>query len=71
MMKPNVGLTVLTSSPKIFLTIVVFPALSKPLYSSCKHMLASLLHVTYSIRIRISLSLRRAFLNIDNIMANM
>ena len=30
-MKPSVGLTVLTSSPNIFLTIVVLPALSSPL----------------------------------------
>jgi hypothetical protein len=30
-MNPNVGLTELTSSPMIFFTIVVFPALSKPL----------------------------------------
>lgn len=30
-MKPNVGLTVLTSSFMILLTMVVFPALSRPL----------------------------------------
>jgi hypothetical protein len=32
--KPSVGLTLLTSSPMIFFTIVVFPALSKPLVPS-------------------------------------
>jgi hypothetical protein len=32
MMKPNVGLTVLTSSPIIFFTMVVLPALSSPLF---------------------------------------
>lgn len=32
-MKPKVGLTVLTSSFITFLTIVVLPALSKPLFS--------------------------------------
>jgi len=31
-MKPNVGLTLFTSSFMIFLTIVVFPALSSPLH---------------------------------------
>jgi hypothetical protein len=31
MMKPNVGLTVFTSSPMTFFTIVVLPALSRPL----------------------------------------
>lgn len=69
MMKPSVGLTLLTSSFMIFLTMVVFPALSSPL----AHM--SLVegsevggHGTYSIRTLISLSLSRAFLRIDSIL---
>jgi hypothetical protein len=33
-MKPSVGLTVLTSSPIIFFTMVVFPALSIPLHGN-------------------------------------
>ena len=43
MMKPSVGLTLFTSSPMIFFTIVVFPALSKPLVQSALNrcMLAS------------------------------
>jgi hypothetical protein len=40
-MKPNVGLTLFTSSFIIFLTIVVFPALSRPLPRVSKE------HTTY------------------------
>jgi len=65
--KPSVGLTLLTSSSIIFLTIVVFPALSRPLQKvSGRRILAS--GKTHSINILISLSLRRAFLKIDNIL---
>ena len=68
MIKPSVGLTVLTSSFIIFFTIVVLPALSRPLsrISSC---LLESPKITHSIRILISLSFRRAFLRIDNILS--
>ena len=70
MMNPRVGLTVLTSSFMILFTIVVLPALSKPLIDlsvicSCQ------LKLTYSISIRISLSFRRAFRRIDNILLDL
>ena len=65
-MNPSVGLTVLTSSFMILFTIVVLPALSRPLIDlsvicSCH------LKSTYSISILISLSFSRAFRKIDNI----
>lgn len=70
MMNPRVGLTVLTSSFMILFTIVVLPALSKPLIDlsvicSCQ------LKLTHSISIRISLSFRRAFRRIDNILLDL
>jgi len=64
-MKPSVGLTVLTSSFMILLTIVVFPALSRPLFPSARP--ARCPTSTYSMSILISLSLSRAFLKIDSI----
>lgn len=70
MMKPRVGLTVLTSSPMIFFTMVVFPALSSPLdhaVSSVQSWVGNEKRVTHSIRIRSSLSLSRAFRKIDSI----
>jgi hypothetical protein len=65
MMKPSVGLTVLTSSFMILLTIVVFPALSRPLFPSARQVRRPT--STYSMSILISLSLSRAFLKIDSI----
>ncbi len=65
MMKPSVGLTVLTSSFMILLTIVVFPALSRPLFPSARPVRRPT--STYSMSILISLSLSRAFLKIDSI----
>ena len=66
-MKPNVGLTLFTSSFMIFFTMVVFPALSRPLPQSIfSDAIAA--SRTYSIKMRISLSFNRAFRNIDNIL---
>lgn len=72
MMNPSVGLTVVTSSFMICLTIVVLPALSRPLMSPRQqvHLYPESIGRVYSIRTRISLSLRRAFRNMDNIMAD-
>jgi hypothetical protein len=67
MMKPRVGLTLFTSSFMICLTIVVFPALSKPLFVSWA--LQKDFVKTHSINIRISLSFSRAFRKIDNILS--
>ena len=66
MIKPNVGLTELTSSFMILLTIVVLPALSSPLskFSRVGQYLTS--HKSYSIRILISLSFKRAFLRTES-----
>lgn len=65
---PRVGLTVVTSSFMICLTMVVFPALSRPLH----YLLASTRtpdgEGIYSINIRISLSFRRAFRNMESIL---
>ena len=70
MMKPRVGLTVLTSSPIILLTIVVLPALSRPLH----YRLATRPLLTrendmnaHSIKMRSSLSLSLAFRRMDSI----
>ena len=68
MMKPSVGLTVVTSSFMIFLTIVVLPALSRPLeypVGTIPH--AGSISMSYSNSILISLSFKRAFRSIDNI----
>ena len=68
-MKPRVGLTLLTSSFMIFLTMVVFPALSSPLRNS--NLVAnyeSWKMETHNIKILISLSFNRAFRKIDNIL---
>lgn len=65
--KPSVGLTVLTSSFIIFFTMVVLPALSSPL-EGYQHQIHQKRVYTYSIRIRISLSFNRAFLNIESIL---
>lgn len=74
-MNPSVGLTVLTSSPIILLTMVVFPALSKPLHTIYVRRNAQNKLgredgwvVTHSIKMRSSLSLSRAFRSIDSIM---
>lgn len=68
MINPRVGLTVVTSSFIIRLTMVVLPALSRPLQS-----LASRPErpdqSSYSINIRISLSFKRAFRSMDNMAA--
>lgn len=70
MLKPSVGLTVLTSSFMTRFTIVVFPALSRPLYKAISEMIASCQRLkAHSIKIRISLSFSRAFRRIDNIVA--
>jgi hypothetical protein len=66
-MKPSVGLTVLTSSPMIFLTMVVFPALSRPLSQISRFQRSE--RIAYSIKILISLSFSLAFRKIDNIFA--
>lgn len=71
MMNPNVGLTVLMSSFMTRLTIVVLPALSRPLdtrdqQTPTRSSMISLL--SHSIRIRISLSFSRAFRRMDNMM---
>ena len=70
MMKPRVGLTLLTSSFMIFLTMVVFPALSSPLRNS--NLVANYeswkMGETHNIKILISLSFNRAFRKIDNIL---
>jgi hypothetical protein len=69
MMKPSVGLTVLTSSFMIFLTMVVFPALSRPLIRhSQRHSCSADGGKNYSINMRISLSLRRALRSMDSMM---
>ena len=67
-MKPKVGLTRFTSSFMIFFTIVVFPALSRPLLSVSKS--AYMQPDTYSIKMRISLSFSLAFRKMDNILKN-
>ena len=68
MIKPRVGLTVFTSSPIIFLTIVVLPALSRPLQEHhVRVQRAIAIGLTHSIRIRNSLSLSRAFRRMDSI----
>lgn len=68
MMNPSVGLTVVTSSFMTLLTMVVLPALSKPLSALSLEEHLRVGWISYSISIRISLSFRRAFLNIDNIL---
>jgi hypothetical protein len=70
MMNPKVGLTPSIGSPSNFLHIVVLPAASRPLKNEQTYLriLVSLASRTHSSRIRISLSLSRAFLNIDNIL---
>lgn len=69
MMNPSVGLTVLTSSFIIFLTMVVFPALSSPLWWVSVHVKSTRSQGdTNSIKIRISLSFNRAFRKMDNIL---
>ena len=68
MMNPRVGLTALTSSPIIRLTIVVFPALSRPLVIlAIVFLLYTTPYAPYSIKILISLSLSLAFRSIDSI----
>lgn len=74
MMNPSVGLTVLTSSPMMLLTIVVFPALSRPLAPSPSvgvgpQAAQGREWEANSIRILISLSLTRALRRIDSIFA--
>ncbi len=68
MMKPNVGLTVLTSSFMTLFTIVVFPALSSPLSRSQPCLPLKEFYQSYSIRIRISLSFSRALRSMDSIL---
>lgn len=67
MMNPNVGLTVCTSSFINFFTIVVLPALSNPLPPGKPGYPFDSSSGSHSIRIRISLSFKRAFRRIDNI----
>ena len=68
--KPSVGLTLFTSSFIIFFTIVVFPALSKPLHAISLQAPTTqqTSESTYNMRIRISLSFNRAFRNIESIL---
>ena len=68
--KPNVGLTVVTSSFIIRFTMVVLPALSRPLRYISREPLG-LKNYPYSIRIRISLSFKRAFRSIDNMVSEL
>jgi hypothetical protein len=68
MMNPSVGLTLLTSSPMIFLTIVVLPALSSPLRVKISVLYVFPWWFQYSIRIRISLSFSLAFRKIESIL---
>lgn len=72
MMKPRVGLTVLTSSPIIFLTMVVLPALSRPLaqVSVSRPIEKSTkegVQCSHSSSILSSLSFSLAFLSMDSI----
>lgn len=69
MMKPSVGLTVVTSSFMILLTIVVFPALSSPLCPVSSVDDAGGIYESYNIRIRISLSFSRAFRRMESMIA--
>ena len=68
MMNPKVGLTVLISSFITLLTIVVLPALSKPLQYHGQLALITASSSTHSIRIRISLSFIRALRRIESIL---
>ena len=70
MMKPSVGLTVLTSSSMIFFTMVVLPALSSPLTSSQIKQCLSMgfKQLSDSIKTLISLSFSLAFLSMDSIL---
>ena len=65
-MKPRVGLTLFTSSPMIFLTMVVFPALSRPLPSQSSALVHYSRAGAYNMRILISLSFSLALRKIDN-----
>jgi hypothetical protein len=74
MLKPNVGLMVVISSPLIRLTIVVFPALSSPLQqtskvvscccqlNACSSMPGACPSAAYTMRRRISFSFCLTFL---------
>ena len=66
MINPSVGLTVVTSSFMIRLTIVVLPALSKPL-ASVSRSVAIWEERAHSISILISLSFSLAFRKIESI----
>lgn len=66
MINPRVGLTLFTSSPIIFFTMVVFPALSSPLSKWAPAIFDNKYELPYSINIRISLSFRRAFRSIES-----
>ena len=68
-MKPSVGDTLLTSSFMIRLTMVVLPALSRPLrpWSEDTNLVVA---ESYSIKIRISLSFNLAFRRMDSILSN-
>lgn len=68
-MKPRVGLTVFTSSFIILFTIVVFPALSRPLPMFVSKLLRLRSKFTHSIKILISLSFSLAFRRIDSILS--
>lgn len=66
-MNPSVGLTVSTSSSINFLTIVVLPALSRPLKWHQQDLAEYPRQSTDSIKILISLSLNRALRRIESI----
>ena len=68
-MKPRVGLTVFTSSFIILFTIVVFPALSRPLPMFVSKLLRWGSKFPHSIKILISLSFSLAFRRIDSILS--
>ena len=68
MIKPKVGDTLLTSSFMIRLTIVVLPALSRPLGPQLEGT-DLVVAESYSIKIRNSLSFNLAFRRMDSILA--
>ena len=68
-MNPSVGLTELTSSCMILLTMVVLPALSSPLQEFSPTGSYWIPFGSYSIRTLISLSFNLAFLSTESMIA--
>lgn len=69
-MNPNVGLTVEVSSFMIHLTMVVFPALSRPLLTNYNCEPEPFDDMTYSISTLSSLSFSRDFRNMESILGS-